>query len=271
MRVLVLKPYAGRTREREHCQSVARPGTIVEFANLEGKFPIPHVHHRYVRYQAVDETLEHVLRAEQEGYDGVCIACGLDPGLLEARELVDIPVTGTFEAAGHVAATMGHKFSVVTTVSYAVPQMQELALQYGFGHKLASVRTLNIPGRKLYVDVTSPESVVQRINAVARQCVEEDGAEVIVLTATLAGTMFTEHTKSPITEVGAPLVDAMLVAFKQCEMMVDLKQLAGIPPVSRVNAFRSPYEPEYRRMREFLGRPLYRGLGPAAQTDEAAE
>ena len=260
MKILVLKPYAGRTKEREHCQKIARPDTQVDFENLEGEYPITHVHHRYFRYQAIDSTIEHVLRAEAAGYDGVCIACGGDPGLYEARELVNIPVTGTFEAAGHVAATIGHKFSVVTTVDYARPQMEELATLYGFGHKLASVRTLNIPGRDLYVDVTSPASVVKRINDVARQCVAEDGAEVIVLTATLAGTMYTEATKSRMTEVGAPLVDAMLVAFKQCEMMVDLQQLGGMPPVSRVNAFRAPYEPEYRKMRKFQNRPLYRGL-----------
>lgn len=269
MRILVLKPYAGRTKEREHCQAIARPDTQVDFENLEGEYPIKHVHHRYFRYQAIDSAVEHVLRAEAAGYDGVCLACGGDPGLYEARELVNIPVTGTFEAAGHVAATMGHKFSVVTTVDYARPQMEELAILYGFGHKLASVRTLNIPGRDLYIDTTKPESVVKRINDVARQCVEEDGAEVIVLTATLAGTLYTQATNSRMTEVGAPLVDAMLVAFKQCEMMVDLQQKAGLPPISRVSAFRAPYEPEYRRMRAFQKRPLYRGLSDTR--DEAAE
>jgi len=268
MRILVLKPYAGKTQEREHCQAVARPGTQVDFANIAADYPISHVHHRYFRYKAIDATIETILKAEEDGYDGVCISCGADPGLMEARELVDIPVTGTFEAAGHIACTMGHKFSVVTTVNYAAPQMEELAIQYGFGHKLASIRTLNIPGRKLYVDVTSPESVVQRINEVARECVEKDGAEVIVLTATLAGTMFTNATSSPVTEVGAPIVDALLAAFKMTELMVDMRKLAGIPAVSRVNAFRSPYEPEYRKMREFLGRPLRRGL---SAKQEAAE
>ena len=262
MRILVLKPYAGKTREREHCQQVARPDTQVDFRNIADDFPISHVHHRYFKYKATDATIEAILRAEEEGYDAVCISCGLDPGLMEARELVDIPVTGTFEAGGALAAMMGHKFSVVTTVSYIAPQMEELARLYGFGHKLASIRTLNIPGRKLYLDVTSEESVVQRLNEVARQCVEEDGAEVILLTATLAGSMFTHATKSPVTEVGAPLVDALLAGFKMAELMVDLKQLAGIPPVSRVNAFRSPYEPEYRKMREFIGRPLRRRMEP---------
>lgn len=262
MRILVLKTYAGRTLEREHCQKVARPDTQVDFENLEGDFPITHVHHRYFRYKAIDHVIERVLRAEEAGYDGVCLACGADPGLYEARELVDIPVVGTFEASGHIACQMGHRFSVVTTVSYAAPQMRELAWLYGFGDKLASIRTLNIPGRELYVDFTSPESVVRRINEVARQCVVEDGAEVILLTATLAGTMFTSATSSPITEIGAPLIDALPVAFKMTELMVDLQKLGGYPPVSRVGAFKPPYEPEYRKLRAFYGLPLRRGLEP---------
>src|SRR5690554_6112204 len=124
VRILLLKPYAGRTKELELCQRVARPDTQIEFRNLEGEFPIRHVHHRYFRYQAIDFALEHIMRAEQEGFDGVCIACGADPGLLEARELVDIPVTSTFESGGHIASTMGQKFSVLTTVHYAVPNME---------------------------------------------------------------------------------------------------------------------------------------------------
>lgn len=260
MRILLLKTYAGESGELAHCQKIARPDTEVVFENLVGEFPIKHVHHRYFRYKAIDAVLEHVLRAEAAGFDGICLACGADPGLYEARELVDIPVVGTFEAAGHVASQMGHRFSVVTTVDYAAPLMRELAWLYGFGDKLASIRTLNIPGRDLYIDTTSPQSVVDRINDVARQCVLDDGAEVILLTATLAGTMYTNATRSPITECGAPLVDALQLAFKTTEMMVDLHQLGGYPAVSRVGAFTAPYEPEYRKLREHYGLALYRGL-----------
>jgi allantoin racemase len=260
MRILVLKTYAGKSREREHCERVARPGTVVEFQNLEGEFPINHVHYRYHRAKAIDGTVEHILRAEEEGYDGVCIACGVDPGLMEARELVNIPVVGTFEAGGHVASMIGHKFSVLTTVSQIVPAMYDLAMQYGFGPKLASIRTLDIPGTKLYGNQTSEDALVERINKVSRRCVEEDGAEVILLSATLAGSIYTNATKSPVTEVGAPLVDGLVAAFKMTEMMVDLKQVAGLPAVSRVAAYRAPPEAEYRKLREFYDRPLYRGL-----------
>lgn len=260
MRILLLKPYAGRTKELELCQRVARPDTEIEFRNLEGEFPIRHVHHRYFRHQAIDPALEHIMRAENEGFDGVCIACGADPGLMEARELVNIPVTSTFESGGHIASTMGQKFSVLTTVHYAVPNMEELARMYGFGHKLASVRSLRIPGRDLYGGATKPELIVERINELAEQCYAEDGAEVILLTATLAATIYAEAGLAPVTRNGMPIVDSMIAAFKMVEMMVDLHKLGGIPPVSRISSFREPHEPEYRAMRAAQGRRLYRGL-----------
>ncbi len=263
MRILLLKPYAVRwTRERELCLRAARPDTEMDFASAAELYPISHVHHNYFLHRSVDAVVELCLKAEEDGYDGVCIACGADPGLAEVRELVDIPITSSFESAGHIAATMGHRFSVVTTTDYAVPHMERLALLYGFGHKVASVRHLGIAGRDLNPSITPEEQVVARLNEVARRCVEHDGAEVIVLTATLAATMFTSTVSPPVTEVGAPVLDALVAGLKMCETMVDLRQKMGVPAVSRVGYYKSPHEPEYRKLREFHGLPLRRGLSP---------
>ncbi len=260
MKILLLKPYAAETRELDLCKRVARPDTEIIFRNIAKYFPIPHVHHHYFRSKAIEGAVEQILIAEEEGFDGVCIACGGDPALFEARELVDIPVTSTFESAGHVACMMGQKFSVITTIDYAVPAMENLALLYGFGHKLASIRHLGVPGRELRRDLTSPEIIIQRVNEVARRCVEHDGAEVIVITATLGAVLFSEKEGGPFTDMGVPVIDAMQIGLKMVEMMVDLRKLAGIPPVSRIGLYKEPYESEYRKFREFYGLPLRRGL-----------
>ncbi len=262
MRILVLKPYAARTRELEHCQRVARPDTQVDFADIRDTYPLKDVQHRCFRHKAIEAAVERILQAEEEGYDAVCISCGLDPGLYEARELVNIPVTGAFEAGGHLACTMGHRFSVITTKDNSVPHMEERAILYGFAPKLASIRHLGTPGHRLFGDITPEETIVARVHQIARRCVEEDGAEVILLTATLAGVMFTDAVNPPVAEIGAPVVDALLAAFKMAEMMVDLRKLAGLPPASRIGSFQAPYEPDYRRLRAFYGLPLRRGLAP---------
>ncbi len=184
--------------------------------------------------------------------------------------MVDIPVTSAFESAGHIASTMGHRFSVITPTEYAVRRMEELALLYGFGHKLASIRPLGIHGRDLTPSITPEEKVVAIVNELARKCVEEDGAEVVVLAATLAATMFTGTMATPISEVGAPVLDALLAGLKMCEVMVDLKKSMGVPPVSRLGSFMLPHEEEYKKLREFHGLPLRRGMSqPHQGTDPA--
>ena len=260
MEILLLKPYAAKTQELELCRQIARPDTHITFANIADTYPIKHVHHNYFRSRAVVEAVEKILKAEEDGYDGVCIACGADPALFEARELVNIPVTSTFEATGHVACMIKHKFSVITTINYAVPHMENLALLYGFGHKLASVRHLDIAGRNLRKEATSEQTIIDRVNEVAHYCVEHDGAEVVVITATLASVLLSTKEGGPITDIGAPVVNAMQVGLKMVEMMVDLQKLGGLAPVSRVGIFKEPYEPEYRELREFYKLPLRRGL-----------
>ena len=39
MKILVLNPFAGTTREAEHCRSVARPDTEIVFENTADVYP----------------------------------------------------------------------------------------------------------------------------------------------------------------------------------------------------------------------------------------
>ena len=68
-----------------------------------------------------------------------------DPGLAAAREAVDIPVIEPARAAMHVAALLAHSFSVVTVVDNVRPMFEDQSRRYGVGHKLRSVRSIDIP------------------------------------------------------------------------------------------------------------------------------
>ncbi len=54
------------------------------------------------------------LKAQDEGYDGVCIDTVSDSGLYALRSRLDIPVFGPGQAALHAACMLGHKFSIIT-------------------------------------------------------------------------------------------------------------------------------------------------------------
>ena len=54
------------------------------------------------------------LKAEEEGYDAVCIDTVSDSGMYALRSRLSIPVIGPGQAAMHTACMLGHRFSVIT-------------------------------------------------------------------------------------------------------------------------------------------------------------
>ena len=241
MKILVVNPFAGTEfRGRDNLERIKRPDTEFDMVNIEEYYPLKNNQFLYFRYKCTDGTLERVMQAEKEGYDAVFISCNLDIGLYEARSLVNIPVTATLESAALTAYTMGTRFSLVT-VDEQNGRIQRMMLrQYGLEGKLSSLRPIGIDANDLYPDKTSEEEVIERAVEVSRQCVTEDGAEVIIPGCTLIGSVLTHAVDRQDETIGAPVLDGMVTGFKMAEMMVDLQQRAGIPPVSRAGFFCFP-------------------------------
>tara|TARA_R110000850_G_scaffold2230_5_gene11000 strand:+ start:1754 stop:2491 length:738 start_codon:yes stop_codon:yes gene_type:complete len=121
------------------------------------------------------------LKAERAGCDAIIIDCMGDPGMKVAREMVSIPVLGPAETSMHVAAMLGHRFSVVTVLDAVVPMLENLATVYGVGGKLASVRSIGIPVLELEA---APDRVSEELIKASLEAVEQDGAHAIVLGCT---------------------------------------------------------------------------------------
>ena len=118
---------------------------------------------------------------------------------------------------------------------------------------MASIRHINIRASQLYPEITPTEEVAKRIVAVSKRCVEEDGAEIIISGCTIMSSLFTNYfKKDPVEVIGVPVIDPMYTAFKFAEMMVDLKQLAGYPAVSRAGLYEKQPREEFEELRKFL-------------------
>lgn len=170
---------------------------------------------------AVPDMLAKVRQAEREGMDAVIINCFGDPGLDAAREVVSIPVIGPCEASMHVAAMLGHKFSVVTVLDRLIPELELHAEKYGVGGKLASARSVDLPVLDLE---KGREQFVARMVDKAVEAIEEDGAHVIVLGCTgLTG--LDRQIENALDEKGyqLPVIDPAATALKVAEALVDLK------------------------------------------------
>jgi allantoin racemase len=201
----------------EEFRRVARPDT--EISNVFLKSGPASVESAYDESMAVPDVIDRVREAEAEDMDAVIINCFGDPGLDAAREVVSIPVVGPCEASMHLAAMLGHRFSVITVLERLIPELELHAQRYGVGGKLASARSVDLPVLDLE---KGREQFVGRMVERAVAAVTEDGAHVIVLGCTgLAG--LAEQVKAGLARAGyeVPVVDPAATALKVAEALVD--------------------------------------------------
>ena len=93
----------------------------------------------------------------------VVIACFSDPGVDAAREATTLPVVGIQEAAMHLAAQLGHRFSVLTTLARRAPVRERAALLHGLDRRLASCVPLHLGSNGSPVLILgAPRSLITR-------------------------------------------------------------------------------------------------------------
>lgn len=223
MRIMVINPNTSQSMTdhiRLELEEVRAPTTQLTVVNPE--HGPESIESAYEEAYAVPPTLELVKQAERGGYDAVVLACFSDPGLEAAREAVSIPVVGIGESALHVAAMLGHKFSIITSFAERVSSKERQAVLRGLGNALASVRPLEMAVLEMDADADRTKA---RILDIASRAVREDGAEVIILgCAGLAG-----YARDIERELRVTVLDPAVVALKVAELFVSL----GLKPSKR--------------------------------------
>jgi allantoin racemase len=217
MRILVINPNASREMSaviRDQLDAVRRPDAAVVVANPPGAPPA--IESALDEAACVPPTLRMVERAAADGFDAVVIACFSDPGLDAAREATTLPVVGIQEAAMHLAAQLGHRFSVLTTLARRAPVRERAALLHGLDRRLASCVPLDLAVLETVVD---RERVLARVIAAGRRAIEADGAEVLILGCAGLGDLAPRAQAA----LGAPVIDPNAAALKLAETLVDLR------------------------------------------------
>lgn len=217
MRLLLVNPNttASMTRDIEaNARAVAATGTLIEAVNpAEGPPSIEsdEDEHRCVPYLLSELTKAHTRDVGRP--DASIIACFGDPGLEQARVLVDGPVLGIAQAAMHAATLAAGDFSVVTSMSATVPRAWELAKAYTPGQCLG-VYACDIPVLTIDAD---PETVTP-IGDLCARALEQDGSRAIVL-----GCAAMAKFAVPLTDrLGVPVIDGVVAATLLAESMVRL-------------------------------------------------
>ncbi|MDQ6596613.1 Asp/Glu/hydantoin racemase [Bacillus salipaludis] len=215
MRILVINPNISESVTEliaNESRRVASPGTELTFATAS--FGVAYIETRMEAL--IGGYAAACIAAERHGeYDGVIIDAFGDPGLLGIKEMLDVPVVGMTEAALASACLLGKRFSIIAISSRIKAWYLETVHSGHLTTRLASIRSLDDPLR----DIGSvQEDHSKRLKELAKEAVEKDGADVIILAgAPLAGLARTLE-----GQLSVPVVDGVSSAVRHCESLIAL-------------------------------------------------
>ncbi len=154
-------------------------------------------------------VIEKIIKAEQDGFDGIFVTdmdmCGVEA----ARQAVRIPVIGGFRPSLYTAMLLSQKVSILT-VNDVVDLQNEHIRAFGVTENLASILPLNKSVDELKNPTPEGESkILTELFELACKAVEQDGADSIMFGCT------------GFTDFAAPLNELLSAKFKQNVPVMD--------------------------------------------------
>jgi Asp/Glu/hydantoin racemase len=215
-------PYIERL-QRE-LDAVAGPGIKFEVHGLD---PPDHLFHPLTEFRCAAQTIRNALDAERAGYDAFVIGHFQEPGLLEIRGAVDMPVVGLGEATMLAALSMGFKLGLVTIDPIFIAWHERQVRAYGLTERVAGVRAIRVdlPGfMRAFTDQTSYAEVRASFVEQVRPLIAA-GAEVIIPAGGLPMLLFARE--RPFVIDGALVLNGIAVLAKAAEMSLALHGITG--------------------------------------------
>ncbi len=158
------------------------------------------------------------LKAEEEGYDAVCIDTVSDSGLYALRSKLGIPVFGPGQAALHAACMLGHKFSIITMWDEWFHLYSKILTEYKLEPRCASLRSIKTRPDLEELLEGKEEVIFKKLEQESLAAIEKDGADVIVLGST---TMHQSHAHLE-SVLPVPVINPGLICYKFCEVFLEL-------------------------------------------------
>ena len=241
----------------QHLRSIVDPGTEIEVhgtkkGGLGEQFRV---------FQAIDmpDIIENVLKCKrakeangEKRYDAFVSLNSTDPALVEAREILDIPVLGFLETTALLSCMMGKTFSLITpNPKFALSFEQKLKL-YGLSERLTSIEAMNIPSltdfRQGFIDPAAHQRIMNEFDQAARRAVAA-GAEVLIP----CGSHAVLQARRGVREIDSALiVDGLAMLIKMAETAVRLQKIMGTV-VSRKMLYQMPGAEVLEKARQDYG------------------
>ncbi len=160
-------------------------------------------------------VLDEILKSEKEGYDAYdayVVACFWNPGVYAAREITDKPVVGIGQASLFCSQFVGERASVICVGDTNVHIYRNDVRAYGMENRIASYKGVNIASEHSF---TKPEETIKLIANAAKEAVEQDKADVILLGCSV----MSEFSEAISEIVGVPVINPIGAGVKTAEML----------------------------------------------------
>lgn len=157
-------------------------------------------------------------RAEEQGYDAVCINSMSDSGLSALRSRLAIPVVGPGQACFLSAMLLGNRIGVITMWPPWHSLYHKTARELGIEQHLVSVRDIGVRPDTEELLAGKEDIVFDALEKTARKAIDEDGANVLILGSTTMHQSY-NYLKERLE---VPLLNPGLIALKHCEMLLEL-------------------------------------------------
>lgn len=237
-------PYIERLQRT--LDEVAAPG--VAFA-VHGLSPPDRYFHPLTEFRCAAQTIRNAIAAERDGYDGFVIGHFQEPGLIEARGAVDIPVIALGEAVLLNACTLGHKIGLVTIDPVFIPWHEQQVARHRLEARVVGVRAIRADlasFMRAFTDEAAYQAAREDFVREVRPLVAA-GAEVIVPAGGLPMLLFSRERGFAVD--GAPVLSGIPQVAKAAEMALSLHRLTGTSVSRRGTYAKAPAA----AIEEFLG------------------
>ena len=239
----------------EHYRAFQRPGTVIEIHGVKDesgenaqKVAGKVVNYAYLHRMHDNQILKNVLRAEREGFDAVLIGVLQDPGLREARSIVDIPVLGYGEVSMLTACTLGERFSFVCINPQMDQLVQQTIRERGMEARALPTTYLECGYDALAAGVAGRTEPFMHAFEQAAQRALDNGADVLLPGQTIIAEILWKAGVTRFKE--AVVLDPRLPMLRMAEMMVEMRK-AGISACRRGFYWAKPPADLFAAMEEF--------------------
>jgi len=157
------------------------------------------------------------LQAQEEGFDAVCVDTMSDSGVNVLRSLLDIPVVGPGALVLRTACMLGQRFSVLAISQDSVFRYRLQVDQLGLQGNLASVRSLDMQPNFATLLQGKEEQLFPQMVSVATDCIENDGADTIVLGST---TLHAAH-QYLAERISVPVLNPGPLSYAYAKLLVE--------------------------------------------------